>query len=177
MRRAGYLAIIGIVIVFKKPTLLCVAEVAMKKGFTLIELLAVVLIMGMLSAIALPQYRRSLNRARVAEAESMLAPMYESRERWAVENGYPSFGGASGFNAKMLDIGVKGATGIDGTKITTANYEYDLSNGLAVTAKLLKGNGVKGTVFAYDGGKLFCCGEGNVCTDVFNFNTSDLRCF
>lgn len=54
----------------------------MKKGFTLIELLAVVLIMGILSAIAMPQYRRSLNRARIAEAENMLAPMYESRERW-----------------------------------------------------------------------------------------------
>ena len=81
----------------------------MKKGFTLIELLAVVLIMGILSAIAMPQYRRSLNRARIAEAENMLAPMYESRERWAIENGYRSFGasGGAGFAATMLDIGVK----------------------------------------------------------------------
>lgn len=149
----------------------------MKRGFTLIELLAVVLIMGMLAAIALPQYRRSLNRSRVAEAENMLAPLYEARERWVVENGYRSFSTSSGFKAKMLDIGVKGATSIDDSTIITANYEYDLSKGLAVTAKLLKGNEVKGTVFAYDGRKLFCCGEAGVCEDIFNFDQNDLSCF
>lgn len=147
----------------------------MKKGFTLIELLAVVMIMGILSAIAMPQYRRSLNRARIAEAENMLAPMYESRERWAIENGYRSFGasGGAGFNATMLDIGVKNANSIAGSKVTTTNYEYDLSNALAVKATLLRGSGVKGTVFAYDGNEMYCCGT--ACEDVFNFDTT--KCF
>ena len=49
-----------------------------QKGFTLIELLVVVLIIGILSSVALPQYTKTVEKSRMSEARSMLKSLREA---------------------------------------------------------------------------------------------------
>ena len=62
----------------------------MKKGFTLIELLVVVLIIGILSSIALPQYTNAVEKARTSEALSMIGSLKTGIDAYVLANGYES---------------------------------------------------------------------------------------
>ena len=134
-----------------------------KKGFTLIELLAVVMIIGVLTSIALPGYRRSVERARVAEALTLMRAIYDSCERLAWEQGYDTdneavsscAAGVTGGTVTFpkLDIMVKGTFSNSGKTLTTTNFEYTLSgnNATVITAKFLINNSYKNATITFNG--------------------------
>ena len=56
------------------------------KGFTLIELMIVVVIIGILAALAIPRFMRSTTKAKQSEAKQLLKQIYTMQRAYRQEN-------------------------------------------------------------------------------------------
>ena len=63
-------------------------QIFSNKAFTLIELLIVVLIIGILAAIAVPQYRIAVTKSRISQVVSAISSIAQAQEFYYLTNGH-----------------------------------------------------------------------------------------
>ena len=84
-------------------------------GFTLIELLVVIIIIGILSAIALPSFLNQANKARQSEAKTYIGSMNRAQQAYYLEN------------AEFVDAQADFEDLAMGISTQTENYTYRVS--------------------------------------------------
>lgn len=123
----------------------------MAKGFTLVEILIVVVILGILAAIVVPQFTNAANDARVGNVATQVSTIESQLELYAAQNGgsYPTIADEDDWQA-LVDAGYFKEIPVnpfDGTFATAAwdstdegetsvlydddlsGWQYDSSNG------------------------------------------------
>ncbi|MDB9375252.1 type IV pilin-like G/H family protein [Nodularia sphaerocarpa] len=95
-----------------------------ESGFTLIELLVVIIIIGILSAIALPSFLNQANKARASEAKTYAGSVNRAQQAYYLEAG--DFV-TDNDNFGQLQLGIN---------TQTANYVYTVDNAGGIGAAI-----------------------------------------
>ncbi len=91
------------------------------QAFTLIELLVVVLIIGILAAIAVPQYQKAVDKSRLSEIIGVMKHIKDMQEVYFLANGnYAS-------NCKELGVDINGYSLDDNNNLIETDKKYFIS--------------------------------------------------
>ena len=107
---------------------------SMKKGFTLVELMVVIVIIGILAALAIPRFLGATNKSKAAEFKPVLKQIYTLQEAYRQEK--------DAYASAAADIG------FDAPEKTQARFEYDV---FATPVKLGQAKALAGKIKDVDG--------------------------
>ncbi len=130
-----------------------------KKGFTLIELLAVVIVLGILAAIAIPKYFRAVEKSRASGAVSVLGALARSQARFKMERNHFTN------DVAELDIAIRDTShnneNASGNTFEDQFFTFTVTDNEAnpittATRKSTIGVDVYSLIVNYDDGKIVC---------------------
>ena len=135
----------------------------LRSGFTLIELLVVVLIIGILAAVAMPQYQKAVEKSRATQALTLLKSVVQAQEAYKMANGAY----ASSFDDLSVDVPWTGnaiwntSSGIESRSNADWSFQITPSGDLYVgrIAGFYKGGGFVffvATRLDYPAGEILC---------------------
>ena len=137
-----------------------------KQAFTLIELLVVVLIIGILAAVALPQYQKAVWKSRNVQLKTLVKSVADAQQRYFLANGEY----AKTFDELDLDLPLSSANNIcglgnpgEGSIVGNSDFFLLLNNTWYDTP-------VTGVIGAWRKGKYRCAGF------IISFSSQRMRC-
>ena len=141
-----------------------------KQGFTLIELLVVVLIIGILSSVALPQYTKAVEKARAAEAWTVMKSVSDAIKILQMEKNNNdtellnwdelslTFVHASGASVGQAMTGALRSTNY----LVLKNFQISVDEGGIYAQRV--GSSLSYTLVLASNGQRSCMGDNNACS-------------